>query len=103
MRNGHEVQAHILVKVEEDSEFRERLASDPKGVIEAETGLALPEDELVFVHNAVEAAVQGKPFEHLLNREVALTEEELAEVGGGSCTTQWDGTVICDTSNRSAS
>ena len=39
MRNGHEVQAHILVKVEEDSEFRERLASDPKGVIEAETGL----------------------------------------------------------------
>ena len=102
MRTGHEVQTHILLKVEEDPEFRQHLASDPKGVIEAETGLVLPEDELVFVHNAIEDAVQGKPFDLSLDSEVPLTEEELAQVTGGSCTTQWDGTVVCDTSNRSA-
>ena len=103
MRTGHEVQTHILLKVEEDPEFREHLVRDPKGVIEAETGLVLPEDELVFVHSAIEAAVQGTPFEPPLDDEVPLTEEELTQVTGGSCTTQWDGTVVCDTSNRSAS
>ena len=41
MRTGHEVQAHIVMKAADDLEFRERLASDPKGVIEAETGLVL--------------------------------------------------------------
>ena len=87
MRTGHEVQAHIVMKAADDLEFRERLASDPKGVIEAETGLVLPADKLIFVQNAIETASQP------LASEVALTEEELAEVMGGTCAdgmnTEW--------------
>ena len=92
MRTSNEIQAHIMLKAADDPEFRQRLISDPKGVIEAETGLELPADKLVFVHNAIEAASQPG-----LSGDVALTEAELAEVGGGECVTEWDGTVVCDT------
>ena len=88
MRTGNEVQAHILLKAADDPEFRSRLAADPKGVIETETGLELPADKLVFVHNAIEAAQQPT-----LASDVALTEDELAEVMGGTCedgmNTEW--------------
>lgn len=80
MQTGSEVQAHILLKAADDLEFRSRLLSDPKGVIEAETGKVLPDDMLVFVNNAIETSSQpnaaiGSP----------LTVDELSEVMGGDC------------------
>ena len=80
MRTGTEVEAHILQKAEADTEFRARLVADPKGVIEAETGLELPADALVFVEQAIATAQQGVP-----SVEAPLTEDELIQVMGGVC------------------
>ena len=97
MQTGSEVQSHVLLKAADDTKFRERLISDPKGVIEAETGKVLPDDMLVFVQNAIETASSSE-----LSSDTALTTEELTEVMGGDCSDgtnlQWydcdgDGTV----------
>ncbi|MCE2448132.1 MAG: hypothetical protein J4F35_07020 [Candidatus Latescibacteria bacterium] len=80
MKTGEEVQAHILLKAADDTAFRSRLRSDPKGVIEAETGKALPDDMLVFVTNAIETSDQPK-----IAIDAPLTADELSEVMGGDC------------------
>ena len=80
MQTGAEVQTHILLKVEKDAEFRSRLISDPKGVIEAETGLALPDDQLVFINEAIASAHEGVP-----SVDTPLNEDELIQVMGGRC------------------
>ena len=80
MQTGADVQAHILQKAEEDTEFRARLIADPKGVIEAESELELPDDALVSVEQAIATARQG-----VSSVEAPLTEDELIQVMGG----QW--------------
>ena len=80
MKTGIEVEAHILQKAEADTEFRARLVADPKGVIEAETGLELPADALVLVEQAIANAQQG-----VSSVEAPLTQDELVQVMGGFC------------------
>lgn len=73
-----EIQTHLLLKVADDAAFRERMISDPKGAIEAETAAALPEDILTFVNQVIaDAQGQDKPSD-----EGPLTKEELAQVIG---------------------
>ena len=88
MKTGAEVQAHVLLKAASDTEFRARLIEDPKGVIEDETGKVLPDDMLVFAQQAIENGVESvKPI------DTPLTEDELAQVMGGTCedglNTEW--------------
>lgn len=81
MQTAAEVQAHVLLKVSDDVAFRERLAQDPKTVIEEETGRAVPDDVLVFIKKAV---VNAQDLEKSRNA-APLTREELNQVvGGGS-------------------
>ena len=82
MKTGEEVQAYILLKTADDPEFRSRLLSDPKGVIEAETGKVLPDDALVFVNEAIATAQKTVP-----SVDTPLTEDELVQVMGGACDT----------------
>ena len=77
MKNATEIKAHILLKVAEDVEFRERLASDPKGVIEAETGREVPDDALVLIKQTVAESLKK------VSADSPLTEEEMAQVVGG--------------------
>ena len=78
MQTGAQVQAHVLQKAEADPEFRERLIADPKSVIEAETGLELPDDAFVFVEQAIATAQKAVP-----SVDAPLTEDELIQVMGG--------------------
>ena len=78
MKNATEIQTHILLKVAEDVEFRERLASDPKGVIEAETGREVPDDALVLIEQMVAGSLEK------VSADTPLTKEEMVQVVGGS-------------------
>ena len=77
MKNATEIQTHILLKVAEDVEFRERLASDPKGVIEAETGREVPDDALVLIKQMVAGSLEK------VSADTPLSKEEMAQVVGG--------------------
>ena len=77
MKTGPEVQAYILRRVGEDLEFRNRLIADPKGVIEAETGLQLPDEGMAIVQEAIATAQQAPSVDE------PLTEDELIQVMGG--------------------
>ena len=80
MKTGSEVEAHVVLKAAEDTEFRARLIDDPKGVIEAETGKVLPDDMLVFVKQAIENSLESPE-----NTNKPLTNDELTQVMGGNC------------------
>ena len=87
MKNATEIQTHILLKVAEDVEFRERLASDPKGVIEAETGREVPDDALVLIKQAIEESLEKG------SADTPLSKEEMAQVAGGTMQTMQE---YCD-------
>ena len=78
MKTGADVYAHILRRVGEDPEFRNRLIADPKGVIEGETGLQLPDEGMVIIQEVI-AAAQQTP-----SADGPLTEDELIQVMGGN-------------------
>ena len=50
MQSEAEVKAHIAMKAAEDDEFRARLLADPRAALEEETGLRLPDDYRLHVH-----------------------------------------------------
>ena len=92
-KTATEVQSQILIKAEEDTAFRARLIDDPKGVIQAETGLILPDDVMVLVEETLTIAQEAVP-----SIDTPLTEEELVQVMGGviSCGIREDtGTWEC--------
>ena len=89
MQSATEVQTHILLKVAEDAAFRERLIQDPKGTIEEETGLAVPDDAMIFVNQAIADAQKQEKAQDA----VPLTKDELTQVAGGedaACQGDWD-------------
>ena len=80
MQTAAEIQTHLLMKISDDAEFRERLAQDPKAVIEEETGEELPDNALVFIRQTIaDARAQEEAPETI----PPLTREELAQVVGG--------------------
>ena len=78
MKTGAEVHAHIMLKLADDPEFRTRLLSNPKEVIEAETGREIPDDEIVVLNEAIASAQQAPATDE------PLTQEEMVQVMGGS-------------------
>ena len=73
------LQARVVAKLKEDSGFRDRLRSDPKGAIARELGVAMPASLTLEVHE------DSATTAHLiLPRAEALSESELQAVAGGS-------------------
>ena len=78
MQSEAEVRAHVAMKAAEDDEFRARLVADPRGTLEAETGMRIPDGYRLHVHE--ESATDA----HLvLPPKPALSREQLQQVHGG--------------------
>ena len=78
METAKEMQARIVGKAAEDSDFRARLLSDPKGAIEQELGVTIPASLSIEVHEESGAAA------HLvLPTDSNLGEGDLQAVAGG--------------------
>ena len=84
MATEADIQAHILLTVADDADFRDRMIADPKATIEAETGGTLPEDQLVYIEQAIAAAQASA--------QQPLTVDELTQVAGGHCGEDEDAT-----------
>ena len=79
MQSEAEVRAQIAMKAAEDDEFRARLIADPRAALETETGIRLPDDYRLHVHE--ESATDA----HLvLPPKPALSREQLDQVHGGT-------------------
>ena len=78
METVKELREKIVGKAAEDADFRARLLSDPKGAIEQELGVTIPESMSVEVHE------EGGATTHLvLPPDSKLGEDELRTVYGG--------------------
>ena len=78
MQSEAEIRAHVAMKAEEDDDFQARLIADPRATLEAETGMRLPDDYRLHVHE--ESATDA----HLvLSPKPALSREQLDQVAGG--------------------
>ena len=78
MQSEAEVKAHIAMKAAEDDEFRARLVADPRAALEEETGLRLPDDYRLHVHeeSATDAHIVLPP-------KPELSREQLDNIAGG--------------------
>ena len=84
MQSEAEVRAHIAMKATEDDEFRARLLADPRATMEAETGLRLPADYRLQVHE--ESATDA----HLvIPPKPELSREQLDRIAGGYPDSIW--------------
>ena len=80
-----EMKAHVMARAAEDSEFRAKLLADPRPVISAELGVAIPENFAIQVHE------DSATTAHLvLPLSDQLTKEDLAQVGSGGVDVNWD-------------
>ena len=78
MQSEAEVKAHIAMKAAEDDEFRARLVADPRAALEEETGLRLPDDYRLHVHE--ESATDAHM---VLPPRPELSREQLDNIAGG--------------------
>ena len=78
MQSEAEVKAHIAMKAAEDDEFRARLLADPRTALEEETGLRLPDDYRLHVHE--ESATDAHM---VLPPKPELSREQLDNIAGG--------------------
>ena len=78
MQSEAEVKAHIAMKAAEDDEFRARLVADPRAALEEETGLRLPDDYRLHVHE--ESATDAHM---VLPPKPELSREQLGRIAGG--------------------
>ena len=81
MRTGEEMRVILTEKAVEDTEFRNQLIADPKGVIQQEFGVAIPDSMTIKVHESdlqtVHLALPPSPH---------LSEEQLEAISAGlSC------------------
>ena len=84
MKTAAQIQAEILEKATEDTEFRSRLIADPNKLLKEEMGITIPEGVTVCVHEEDSATA------HLvLPRNNRLTEAEMASVSGGIAMIVW--------------
>ncbi len=80
-----EVEVLVRAKADEDEAFRALLLEDPRKAIEQATGLAMPEDLTVHVHEESATDV------HLVLPPAggALSDEEMRAAAGGSWSALW--------------
>ena len=82
MQSEQDIRMYILTKAEEDSEFRTRLLADPKGTVEAELEVAIPDVFTFHIHEdtATDAHLVLPP-------DKRLNQEDLEAVAGGGWNT----------------
>ncbi len=80
MKSAEEMRSHLTEKASEDQAFRAQLVADPKGVLNQEFGITVPDNINVVVHESDMQTV------HLaLPPSPALNEEQLEAIAAGLC------------------
>ena len=83
MESTHDMRTHILTKTEEDSDFRTRLLADPKGTVEAELGVTIPDALSFHIHEET-----ATDLHLILPADKRLRQEDLEAVAGGNWVNQ---------------
>ena len=80
MQTAEEVLARLTQRAVEDLDFRAQLVSDPKGVLNQEFGITLPDNIQIKVHESdlqtIHLALPPTPV---------LNEEQLEAISAGWC------------------
>ncbi len=80
MKSAEEMRTHLTEKAAEDAGFRAQLVADPKGILNQEFGITVPDNVNVVVHESDMQTV------HLaLPPSPALNEEQLEAIAAGLC------------------
>ena len=80
MRSGDDMLKELVEKSSLDSDFRQRLISDPKTTISEELGVTIPESMTIKIHESDMQTV------HLaLPPDPNMTEEQMEAVSAGLC------------------
>ena len=80
IKSANEMQAHLIEKSTQDSDFRSQLIADPKGTINQEFGIEIPDNMQINIH---ESDLQNVHI--ALPPQSVLTEEQLEAVSAGLC------------------
>ena len=81
MKSANEMRQHLADKAAADQEFRNQLLSDPKGTIEQELDITIPEGIEIRVHED-----DAQTAHLILPPSPRLSETQLAEAAGGGDT-----------------
>ena len=84
MQTQAEIEATLRAKADEDDAFRAKLLEDPRSAISAATGLAVPEDLVVHVHE--ESATD---FHLVLPPAGGRLSDEEMRMAAGCCWGGW--------------
>ncbi|MCY4513938.1 MAG: NHLP leader peptide family RiPP precursor [Candidatus Tectomicrobia bacterium] len=79
MKTRAELDAELIARVTDDEDFRAFLLEDPKAAIQQATGIAIPEDFIIRVHEE-----NGMTAHVVLPPSGKLTGEDLELVSGGA-------------------
>ncbi|MCY3731321.1 MAG: NHLP leader peptide family RiPP precursor [Rhodospirillaceae bacterium] len=80
MQSAEDMRAHLTAKAAEDSAFRAQLVADPKGVMNQEFGITVPDNIDIVVHESDMRTV------HLaLPPDPVMDEEQLEAISAGLC------------------
>lgn len=80
MQTAEEMRAHLTEKAADDMDFRAQLVSDPKGVMNQEFGITIPDSMEVKIHESDMNTIHiSLPPTQVLN------EEQLEAVAAGLC------------------
>lgn len=80
MQSAEEMRRHLTERAAEDSAFRAQLVSDPKGVMNQEFGITVPDNIEIVVHESDMRTV------HLaLPPDPVMDEEQLEAISAGLC------------------
>ncbi len=79
MKTRAELDAELIARVADDAAFRAQLLDNPKEAIQQATGIAIPEDFNIQVHEE-----SGMTAHVVLPPSGQLTQEDLAVVAGGN-------------------
>ena len=79
-KSASEVQAEIVSKTTTDAQFRQQFIADPKGVINQEFGIEIPDNMQIHVH---EGDLQNVHI--ALPPPTVMTEEQLEAISAGLC------------------
>ena len=80
MQSAEEMRAHLTQKAMEDAAFRAQLLADPKGILNQEFGISVPDNIDIQVHESDMQTV------HLaLPPSPVMDEEQLEAISAGLC------------------
>ncbi len=79
MKTRTELDAELIARVADDEEFRAQLLENPRAAIQQATGIAIPEDFTIQVHEEDSMTVHV-----VLPASGQLTESDLELVAGGN-------------------